>query len=279
MCAINGFNFLNKELILKMNAVTKHRGPDDGDFYIGENISLGHNRLSIIDLSVKGRQPLWNEDKTKCIIFNGEIYNYKELRKGLLEKGHKFFSETDTETVLHLFEDFGEGCLEKLNGIFAFAVWDIKKRELFLARDRIGVKPLYYFSGGGKFIFSSEIKAILEHDIKKEVDAEAFNHFFRLRYVPAPLTIFKGIYKLPSGYFARFSAGGLKISKYWDIENFEDLNSKNDIIEKIRFLMKDSVGCQLIADRPVGIFLSGGTDSTSILGIASELGKGNIKTY
>jgi asparagine synthase (glutamine-hydrolysing) len=287
MCGINGFNFSayggsaegRKELIKRMNNKISHRGPDDEGFYIDENISLGHRRLSIIDLSERGKQPLFNEDKTLCIIFNGEIYNFLELRDVLKNKGHKFFSGTDGEVILHLYEDHKEDCLSFLNGIFAFAIWDIKKEELFLARDRIGVKPLYYYYDGKNFIFSSEIKAILEHDIKREIDLEALNHYFRLLYVPAPLTMLKNIFKLPQAHYLKFKNGKAEIKRYWDIEEFSDLKSREEIIGKIQNLMKKSVKGQLISDRPVGIFLSGGIDSTSILGIAKELKRDKIKTF
>ena len=162
MCGINGFANYNNEsqaLIRQMNNKIRHRGPDDEGFYMDESISLGHRRLSIIDLSEKGKQPIFNEDRSLCIIFNGEIYNFQELKKELEKKGHKFLSQTDTEVVLHLFEEYKEDCPKHLNGIFAFAIWDIKNKELFLFRDRIGVKPLYYYFQNNKFIFSSEIKS------------------------------------------------------------------------------------------------------------------------
>ena len=284
MCGINGFNFNDKELIRKMNDRIKHRGPDDKGVYLDTNISLGHQRLSIIDLSKKGRQPIFNEDKSFCIIFNGEIYNFQKLRKDLEERGHKFRSKTDTEVVLHLYEDYREKCLEMLNGIFAFAIWDIRQKKLFLARDRIGVKPLYYYYKDNNFIFSSEIKAILEHEIKKEVDLEALNHYFRLLYVPAPLTMFKNIYKLPQGHYLQLKNVGdsnscIEIKKYWEVNDFKEINSKDEIIGKIQELMKQSVKGQLISDRPLGIFLSGGIDSTSVLGMANEFISGKIKTF
>jgi len=291
MCGINGFNFNNRELIGKMNKKIRHRGPDDEGFYLDNDISLGHRRLSIIDLSEKGKQPMFNEDKSLCLIFNGEIYNFEELKSSLQEKGHRFFSNTDSEVILHLYEEHKEECPKFLNGIFAFAIWDIKKKELFLARDRIGVKPLYYYlgplMGSGQmkkiFIFSSEIKAILEHDIKREIDLDALNHYFRLMYVPSPLTMFKNIYKLPQAHYLKLSLrtpnSELKIFKYWDVEDFSDLQSKDAIIEKIRDLMRRSVKGQLISDRPVGIFLSGGIDSTSVLGVSREFLPGTIKTF
>jgi len=265
-----------------MNEKIKHRGPDGEGFYLDKNISLGHRRLSIIDLSENGKQPMFNEDKSMCIVFNGEIYNFQELKKEL-ENKHKFISQTDTEVVLHLYEEKKEKCLELLNGIFAFAIYDIKNKELFLARDRVGVKPLYYYSDDEKFIFSSEIKAILEHDIKREIDPEALNHYFRLMYVPAPLTMFKGIYKLPQAHYLKASLEienwKLEIVRYWDIADTKEIKSKQEIIGKIQDLMKKSVRGQLISDRPVGIFLSGGIDSTSVLGIAKELSQNKIKTF
>ena len=292
MCGINGFNFRDKDLIGKMNQRIQHRGPDQDGIFLDDNISLGHRRLSIIDLSEKGRQPMFNEDKSLCLIFNGEIYNFQELRTVLEKNGHRFQSKTDSEVILHLYEEHREKCLKFLNGIFAFAVWDIKNKELFLARDRIGVKPLYYYwdpsnsSGQAKFIFSSEIKAILEHKIKREVDLDALNHYFRLMYVPAPLTMFKNIYKLPQAHWLKLSAQGrLEIQKYWEISSFAvsdaatEKQGKDFYIQQIQTLMKQSVKGQLISDRPVGIFLSGGIDSTSVLGVASQFFSGKIKTY
>src|SRR4030043_2472117 len=286
MCGINGFSALggsasgrNKELIERMNKKIQHRGPDDEGFYLDNYISLGHRRLSIIDLSEKGRQPMFNEDKSLVLIFNGEIYNFQELRKELENKGHKFCSKSDSEVILHLYEEHKEDCPKFLNGIFAFAVWDKRKKELFLARDRIGVKPLYYYFKDNKFIFSSEIKAILEHDIKREIDLEAFNHYFRLMYVPAPLTMFKGIYKLPQAHYLRLRGEQIEINRYWNIQDFKEINSKQEIIDKIQDLMRKSVQGQLLSDRPVGVFLSGGIDSTSVLGIVKELTQGKIKTF
>jgi len=298
MCGINGFSAYggsasggnNRILIEKMNEKIRHRGPDDEGFYLDENISLGHRRLSIIDLSDKGRQPMFNENKSLCLVFNGEIYNFQELRKDLENKGHRFYSQADSEVILHLYEDRKEDCPKFLNGIFAFAIWDIKNKELFLARDRIGVKPLYYFrdpstsSGQVKFIFSSEIKAILEHDIKREINTEALNYYFRLLYVPAPLTMFKNIFKLPQGHWLRVKNGMVEIKRYWDVVDFSTyggsaVGRKEVIIREIQRLMEKSVKGQLISDRPVGIFLSGGIDSTSVLGMTREFKADKIKTF
>lgn len=279
MCGINGFNFRQLELIEKMNQKIGHRGPDQSGVYFNDNFSLGHTRLSIIDLSEKAKQPLFNEDKSLALVFNGEIYNFKELREGLERKGHSFCSRSDSEVILHLYEERGADCLDLLNGMFALAILDINKNELFLARDRLGIKPLYYYFDGDKFIFSSEIKAILEHSVKKEIDWDGFNHYFRLHYTPQPFTIFKNIRKLAPASFLRFKDKKIEIKRYWRISDFEDISSEEEIVERIQVLMKDSVKRQLISDRPLGIFLSGGVDSTSILGIADELGRKQIKTF
>ncbi len=268
-----------------MIRLTEHRGPDDEGVYVDKNVSLGHSRLSIIDLSEKARQPIWNEDKSMCIICNGEIYNFQEIRKNLQEKGHQFYSRSDTEVILHLYEEKGEKCLEDLNGIFAFAIYDKNKNKLFLARDRIGVKPLYYYfnpsmnSGQAKFIFSSEIKAILVHPVPREVDKNAFAHHFKIFFTPSPFTLFKGIQKLPPAHYLVYKGGRIVIQKYWDIEDSSEIKSKEEAINKIRSLFADSVKRQLVSDRPVGIFLSGGIDSTSVLGMASKFASGRIKTY
>ncbi|MCP6718275.1 MAG: asparagine synthase (glutamine-hydrolyzing) [Patescibacteria group bacterium] len=279
MCSINGFNFKDEGLVKKMVEVTKHRGPDQEGFYCDENVSLGQARLSIIDLSEKGRQPIWNEDKSICVLCNGEIYNFKELRKELQAKGHRFFSHSDSEVILHLYEEKGERCVEDLNGIFAFVIFDKNKNKLFLARDRVGVKPLYYYFDGKRFIFSSEIKAILCHSVPKEIDQEALFHYFRLFFVPSPFTLFKNIWKLVPAHHLTYKNGEIVVKRYWDIKDLPEIESKEEAIEKIKLLLKDSVRRQLISDRPLGIFLSGGIDSTSILGIASEFTSGKIKTY
>ena len=279
MCGINGFNFRDEKLIRRMNEKIRHRGPDDEGFYVDENISLWHRRLAIIDLSANGRNPIFNEDKTLAIVFNGEIYNFRELKEKL-GFYHKFYTQTDTEVILHLYEELGPALLEKLNGIFALAIWDKKRQELFIARDRLGVKPLYYYFNNEKFIFSSEIKAILEHnDVKREVNLESFNHYFNLGFVPQPLTMFKGINKLPAAHYLILNDKKLTIKKYWEVVDFEDLKSEKEIKEKIDWLVNDSVKHQLISDRPVGIFLSGGIDSNAITGVTKKYLPEKIKTF
>lgn len=278
MCGINGFNFKDEILIQRMNQVISHRGPDDAGFFVDSGVSLGHQRLSIIDLSERGRQPMKSQDGNFIIVFNGEIYNFAEIRRNL-ENKYKFDSATDTEVVLNAYREYGSKCLEMFNGIFAFAIWDNQKKELFLARDRIGVKPLYYYHNPKKFVFSSEIKAILEAGVSREICPRAFNLYFRMLYTPGPYTMFKGVRKLMPGHYAILRGNNLTIKKYWEVEDFEDLKSRGEAVLKIRELIKDSVKIQLVSDRPVGVFLSGGIDSTAILGLTREIAPQITKTY
>lgn len=271
MCGINGFNFADDQLINKMNKNTKHRGPDDSGVFMSKQWSLGHNRLSIIDLSKAGHQPMISEDRGLAIIFNGEIYNFLEIKKELLAKGYKFKSRTDTEVVLYAYKEWGKDCLQKFNGMFAFAILNINTEEIFLARDRIGIKPLYYYAKNGKFIFSSEVKAILCHSVNCRLNTEALNIYFRLLYVPSPLTMWQNIYKLEPGHFACVKNGRIKISRYWHLADKPLINDKNYIESEISRLLYDSVKKRLMSDRPVGVFLSGGIDSTIITGIMSSI--------
>lgn len=272
MCGINGFNFSNRELIEKMNVLTKHRGPDGTGVFVNDKISLGHNRLAIIDLSSAGAQPMFNHEKTRAIVFNGEIYNFRDLREELENSGYKFSSQTDTEVILNSYDRWGKDCVKKFNGIFAFAIADLESGELFLARDHLGVKPLYYYFQNGKFIFSSEIKTILADDsIPRRIDLRALNLYLRLRYIPAPFTIWENIYKFPQGHCGVFSGRKLAVEKYWSVENFEDIKDREEIKYRIKTLVDDAVKIQLVSDRPLGLFLSGGIDSTVVLGAMAKL--------
>ncbi|MBW3011961.1 asparagine synthetase B, partial [Candidatus Woesearchaeota archaeon] len=220
MCGIAGFNWDDKKLVMKMAAVQKHRGPDDSGFYNDKNVSLGHSRLSIIDLSEKGKQPMSNEDGSLLVVYNGEIYNFQEIRNDLEKKGHKFSSKTDTEVIVHAYEEYGASCLDYFNGMFAFCIYDMNKKQLFLARDRIGIKPLYYYFNKGKFIFASEIKAIVEcSDVERKVNIDAFNNFISLRYNPIKETIFEGVERLFAGHYMVFDLQKktIEVDKYWDI--------------------------------------------------------------
>ena len=254
-----------------MNLVNRHRGPDDSGKFSEDGVSFGSNRLKIIDLSDKAAQPMKSFDEREVIVFNGEIYNFKEL-KDELKSFYPFKSESDTEVVLASYRKWGSDCVKKFNGIFAFAIWDRSRREIFLARDHIGVKPLYYYLNGGKFIFSSEIKSILEHPISRRLNLEAFNQYLRVLYVPEPLTMFEGIYKFPQASRAFYKDGKLNIEKYWSVEpgNYLDI-SKTHVEEELRNRIQQSVKTQLISDRPLGIYLSGGIDSSVVLASASKI--------
>lgn len=274
MCGVNGFNFEDKGLIRAMNKAIAHRGPDDSGIYTDKGISLGNRRLSIIDLSKRGKQPMQN--KNLHIVYNGEIYNFKEIRTKLEKKGHRFKSNTDTEVVLHAYEQYGKRCVGLFNGMFAFAIWDSKKKELFLARDRIGIKPLYYYFKD-KLIFSSEIKAILKHNIKKEVNKNALNDFLAFKYIPGPETILKNIYKLQPGHILTYKKGKIKIEEYWDLNFKPEKKSEAFYRKAILGLLKDSVKKRLMADVPLGVFLSGGLDSSAITALMSKFAP--VKTF
>src|SRR3989344_3135329 len=279
MCGINGFNFSSEELIRKMNNKIKHRGPDGDGIFVCDNISLGHTRLAIIDLSDKASQPMFSTDDSLVLVFNGEIYNFQDIRKDLKSKGYKFLSDSDSEVIINSYKEYGVECLQKFNGIFSFAIFDKSDKSIFLARDRVGVKPLYYYYDNDKFIFSSEIKSILEHGIERKINTDALNIYFRTLYVPAPLTMFDGINKLESGSYLVYKDNKLTKEKYWEPKDFANIEDKKEAISQIRNLMKDSVRLQLISDRPVGVFLSGGIDSTVITGLVSEITKSKVKTF
>ncbi|MFQ6082106.1 MAG: asparagine synthase (glutamine-hydrolyzing) [Candidatus Aminicenantia bacterium] len=288
MCGICGIYRLgsqdplnNKILMLtqKMCQTLVHRGPDDEGYYSDEKIALGMRRLSIIDL-VTGHQPIHNEDKTIWIVFNGEIYNFPELRKQLIKRGHKFYTNSDTETIVHLYEEEGESAVSKLNGMFAFALWDKKKKILLLARDRLGIKPLHFLEQGNKFIFASEIKSILTTDYRRELDFNALSKYFTFEYIPAPQTIFKGIKKLLPGQMIIIKEDKVKIKSYWDVK-YEYSNSKDESFytEQIYEKLKESVKKRLISDVPLGVFLSGGIDSSTITLLMSQVTNSEIKTF
>ena len=276
MCAINGFNFKDNFLIRSMNEKTARRGPDGSGFYIDDNISLGHNRLSIIDLSETASQPMFSYDKKLVIIFNGEIYNFKELRQDLSD--YPFKSQSDTEVILASYKKWGVDCVKKFNGIFAFAIWDLREKTLFLARDQIGVKPLYYYWDGKKIIFSSEIKAILEHNVERKLNKEALAFYLTTQYTPEPFTLFDRIYKFPKASYAILKNKDLKIIRYWNPHIDVKVDEKIKTILKVRDLVNRAVARQLISDRPVGIYLSGGVDSTIILNCAANL-QSKIETF
>jgi len=272
-------------LVRRMNQVLAHRGPDGEGFFVDNEISLGHRRLAIIDLSERGKQPMFNEDKKLAIVFNGEIYNFKDLRLRLERQGHKFYSDTDTEVILHLFEEKGLDCVNYLDGIFAFAIYNLNDKSLFLARDHLGIKPLYYYcdpaSNGGRtrFIFSSEIKAILEHNISREIDGTALSCYFHLPLLFSPKTIYKNVFKLPPAHYLLLKNGRMETKQYWQPKNSDKLRNKAEIKEKVYTLTEVAVRKQLVSDRPLGVFLSGGVDSTAVAALARQLSSEKLKTF
>jgi len=279
MCGISGFNWKNEKILTNMLDSINHRGPDDRGTYITENISLGHNRLSIIDLSKKGKNPIWNEDKTVCIIFNGEIYNYKKLTKKLKEKGHRFSTNTDTECILHGYEEYGEEILKKLNGMFAFAIYNKTKNSLFLARDRLGMKPLYYYYKDDKFIFASEIKAILQHNIKRIPNNYAITEYLTFQNILDDKTFFEGIKILLPGHHIICENETVKIEKYWEPEFNYKKRTYDETIDEFKKIFQESVKRHMVSDVPVGTYLSGGFDSGSVTTIASKYNKNPINTF
>ena len=245
-----------------------HRGPDDEGFYVSsdEKLGFGFRRLSIIDLSPTGHQPMTNEDKTVWAMFNGEIYNFQELRQELIKKGHVFESQSDTETIIHGYEEEDLAIVERLNGMFAIALWDEKKKRLWLVRDRLGIKPIYYTVQNGTLIFGSEIKAILAHpEVKKKLNEEALFHYLTFACCPAPYTLFEGIKKLPAGWYLTVDEKGVKEHQYWDAIGGKEAGKKSeeDYIKNIRDILTDSVQRQMVCDVPFGVFLSGGIDSST----------------
>jgi len=295
MCGICGiFNYagtsfeITEDLIIEMRDTMIHRGPDDAGVYVSNHrrLGLGFRRLSIIDLSSAGHQPMCNEDGTIWITLNGEIYNYQELREELKGRGHRFKSRTDTEVVIHLYEEDGKDLVHKLRGMFAFAIWDDRKRQLLLARDRIGIKPLYYTLHDGQLIFASEIKAILKHPgISREIDKEAFYHYLTFVTTPAPMTMFQGINKLPPGYLMTVDdKGHVKQEQYWDVsESMVALppgaQPEGYYAQRIRDLLRDSIQARMMSDVPFGVFLSGGADSSTNVALMSELMDRPVETF
>ncbi len=285
MCGICGaFDFkgrpIDPSLIRRMSAVISHRGPDGSGSYVSGEIGLGHRRLSIIDLQ-GGAQPISNEDGTLQVVFNGEIYNFVELREELVGFGHKFETRSDTEVIVHAYEQWGTGCVTRFNGIFSFALWDSGKKQLLLARDHLGVKPLYYVTAGGRLLFASEIKSLLQdQECKRAVDIDALGALFTLRYVPSPDTLFKGIKKLPPAHILRVSSQGLEVKRYWTATPKQHENPDEDeLIETYQSLVEDAVRLQMRSDVPVGLFLSSGVDSSALLALMSRIASEPVRTF
>jgi len=265
----------------RMCDVMRHRGPDDEGLYLGAGAGLGMRRLSIIDLDT-GRQPIHNEDRTVWVVLNGEIYNFRDLRKDLTRRGHAFYTQTDTETIVHLYEEYGDRCVDHLRGMFAFALWDEKRRRLLLARDRLGVKPLYYAEIAGRLVFASELKALLElPEVEPEIDWPAASHLFTFLTTPVSESIVRGVHKLPAAHLLVASSGRrTQVHPYWDVQFYPDRGrSEGDLIEELRVLLDESVRLRLVSDVPLGAFLSGGLDSSAVVVSMAFHVQGTLKTF
>lgn len=282
MCGICGFTGISdKTSIKRMADSIIHRGPDEDGFYFDGKINLGIRRLSIIDLKT-GKQPVHNEDKSIWTVFNGEIYNFQELRVDLEKKGHLFYTDhSDTEVIVHMYEEYGDDFVNRLNGMFAIAIWDKNEERLILIRDRMGVKPLFYTNINGTLIFGSEIKSILSHpDYVRDINYDAVYHYFTFKNIPAPLTAFKGIYSLLPGEMLIFSNGKIASKKWWKIQFNENENYDEEFVkEKILSLLEDSTRLRMISDVPFGAYLSGGVDSSSVLALMTRFTDKPVKTF
>jgi asparagine synthase (glutamine-hydrolysing) len=296
VCGINGIVGLTdvtiaKQKVLAMNTCMQHRGPDDEGIFVTDKIALGHRRLSIIDLSAAGHQPMQSSDGRYQIVYNGELYNYKELKfelqrviSGSRQAAYFFKTNTDTEVIIAAYARWGADCLKHFNGMFAFAIWDDQEKELFIARDRLGIKPLYYFYTNGIFAFSSELRSLLASDlISKKIDEDSLVDYLRYQTVHAPHTIIKGVKMLMPGHYIEMKNEQLKIKKYWDLVNnmshASDGKSYKEICKDVNDLLTKAVERRLIADVPFGAFLSGGIDSSAIVGLMSKVSTEKVKTF
>jgi asparagine synthase (glutamine-hydrolysing) len=285
MCGITGiFEFernepFSEDLIHRMNETIVHRGPDDEGIFSGPGVSLGFRRLSIIDLST-GHQPISNEDGSIWVMLNGEIYNYLELRAELESKGHRFATRSDTETIVHLYEEHNEGCFARLRGMFAIAIWDSRERTLLLARDRVGKKPLYYAYDSLRLVFGSELKVLLAADgLCRELDREAISDYFSFGYVPAPKTIYRAARKIRPGHYLVVKPGGMREICYWDIVfGAVEERTEEAWAERVRHELCEATRIRLLSDVPLGAFLSGGVDSSSIVAMMSRLQRRPVTT-
>ncbi len=285
MCGIAGIykraGVIDEAMVRDMTEIMHHRGPIEDGYFFRRQVGLGMRRLSIIDIE-GGHQPVYNEDGTIAVIFNGQIYNYREIRTDLIKRGHQFKTESDTEVIVHLYEEMGEQCVTQFNGMFALALWDENQKKLFIARDRLGVKPLYYYEGREDFVFGSELKALLRcPSVPKEVDPEAIAEYLTLMYIRAPRSPLKNIRKLLPGHYLTLDSKGIEIRRYWDLrEHSKEIqaSSEAEVMENVVELLRDSVRLRLRSDVPVGAFLSGGIDSSAIVAFATQV-NGPIDTF
>lgn len=292
MCGIVGFSttreFLSlKEDLPKAVSILSHRGPDDSGLFFDQTagVGLGHRRLSILDLSALGRQPMGSDDGKVQIVFNGEVYNFHEIRKRLEEHGYRFHSNTDTEVIIKAYLEWGINCLQRFVGMFALALWDSRHKLLFLARDRLGIKPLYYHMSSGNFLFASELKAIMAFQaVAKDLDPDSIPLFFHFGYIPAPKTVFKNTFKLLPGNYAVFDGQNFKIRSYWELSE-ENINSRSvnvreeDALEKLDYLLTQAVSDRLVSDVPVGALLSGGIDSSVVVALMQQINTSPVRTF
>jgi asparagine synthase (glutamine-hydrolysing) len=287
MCGIAGMvssdrnERIDVATIRRMCDTIVHRGPDDEGIFVKDNSGLGMRRLSIIDLA-GGHQPVFNEDRTVWVVYNGEIYNFPELRRELESRGHRFTTHTDTEVIVHLYEEMGADCVQKLRGMFAFALWDQRHSRLLLARDRLGIKPLHYAQVGGRLLFGSEIKALLTVAPElAELSREALLQYFYFGYVPDPLTAFLSIKKLPPGHVLEFEGGEVRLRRYWDLPAYgtHSPRSEEECLDELESRLAEAVKIRLISDVPLGAMLSGGTDSSTIVALMARFCSGPVKTF
>jgi asparagine synthase (glutamine-hydrolysing) len=287
MCGIAGVvsatreSNINEALVRQMCDQIVHRGPDDEGIYVADGAGLGMRRLSIIDLS-GGHQPVYNEDRSAWIVYNGEIFNFLELRPELEKRGHRFYTKTDTEVIIHLYEEMGSECVQKLRGMFGLAIYDKHKRKLILARDRLGKKPLHYALHNGKLYFASEIKSILAVAPElAEVNSQGLLEYLYYGYVPDPITAFTGIQKLPPGHLLEFEKGEVRVRQYWDLPEFgtRSPKSEEECLEELEHRLLEATRIRLISDVPLGAFLSGGTDSSTIVALMARASSGPVKTF
>lgn len=286
MCGITGiYNFsqerlVNKHLLKKMNDLLNHRGPDGEGYYVNENIGLAHKRLTIIDLE-SGDQPMISDCKNYILVFNGEIYNYIELKKKLISRGHKFITNSDTEVIINSYKEWGVECQNKFNGMWAFALWDKSKKQLFLSRDRIGEKPLFYTIFNNSLLFASEIKSLFASGVEKKIREELVEIYLVMTYIPGSDTFYKNIFKLQPGHFIIATPSGFKEHKYWDLPEIDEdnMNKSDSIYEEFTSILEDSVKIRMRSDVPFGAFLSGGLDSSSIVSLMSKNSNYPIETF
>ena len=285
MCGIVGAvhaepGHLDQALVRRMCALIRRRGPDDDGFFFNEQVGLGMRRLAIIDVN-SGRQPVFNEDRTVAVVFNGEIYNYKELREELVRRGHILVTHSDTECIAHLYEDFGEDYVTHLRGMFAIAIWDVRQKKLLLARDRFGIKPLYYWQDKQDLYFGSELKCLLSIDrYERQMDLQSVSEFFTYKYVPGPRTIYRGIVELPPGYVGVWRDGEFTTRKYWQLKFPADHNRSADYYrEGLLHHLEEAVRLHLVSEVPLGSFLSGGIDSSAVVALMAKICPGNVKTF